>query len=157
MPAKRVVSDALVVEAPPEVIFDILADPTKHQAIDGSGSLRGSLGGPRRLSLGARFGMKMRRGVVPYRMTSTVVEFEENRTIAWRHLAHHVWRYELQPLDDGATRVVESFDWRSSPIPWVLEVLGQPEQNRRSIIATLVRLRDLAVAGRPGQAKGDPA
>ena len=53
--------------------------------------------GPDRLTaVGDKFGMKMRfNGMVPYRITSTVKEFEENELIAWAHFGKHRWRYEL--------------------------------------------------------------
>jgi hypothetical protein len=42
-----------VIHAEPVIIFDILADITRHGEIDGSGTLVGDACGPRRLSLGA--------------------------------------------------------------------------------------------------------
>jgi len=36
-----------------------------------------------RLALGSKFGMRMKIGV-PYSMVSTVIEFEENRRLAWQ-------------------------------------------------------------------------
>ena len=36
-----------------------------------------------------------------YRMTSKVVEYEENRRIAWCHLVKNRWRYELEPTEGG--------------------------------------------------------
>ena len=73
-----------------------------------------------RLTLGATFGMKMKLGV-PYPIENTVVEFEENRLIAWRHMGGHRWRYELEPVDDG-TKVTETFDWSTSKAPFALEI-----------------------------------
>jgi hypothetical protein len=46
-----------------------------------------------------------------------VVEFEEGRRIAWRPAEPgeqppgHLWRWELEPLDDGRTRVTHTYDW----------------------------------------------
>ncbi|MCW2777756.1 MAG: dimethyladenosine transferase [Frankiales bacterium] len=137
-------SRSTVVPAPTQAVFDLLADPGRHAEIDGSGTVKGRLRGPSRLSAGARFGMRMRLGV-PYPITNTVVEFEEGRRIAWRHLGHHVWRYELEPVPEG-TRVTETFDWAPSRAPRVLELLGIPEHNARSIDATLVRLRSVVGA-----------
>jgi hypothetical protein len=81
--------------------------------------------------------------LVPYVITNEVVEFEEGRRIAWRHVGHHVWRYELAATGDGGTVVTETFDWAPSRAPRVLELLGIPERNTRSIEATLRRLQDL--------------
>lgn len=134
----RSVSRSVVVAAPPEAVFALLADPRRHAEIDGSGTVKGVLKAPDRLSLGATFGMKMRYGL-PYVISSTVVEFEQNRRIAWRHVGHHVWRYELEPVDEG-TRVTETFDWAPARAPRVLELLGYPARNARAIEATLERL-----------------
>ena len=135
----RSVSRSVVVPAPPSPVFDLLADPRRHAEIDGSGTVKGQVEGPERLSLGARFGMRMHL-VVPYRITSEVVELEPDRRIAWRHLGHHVWRYELEPVD-GGTRVTETFDWAPARAPWALELLRIPARNARGIETTLERLQ----------------
>ena len=72
-----------VIPAPPDKIFDLLADPRRHPEIDGSGSVKRVKAGPERLALGAKFGMAMKLGV-PYSMESEVIEFDENRRIAWQ-------------------------------------------------------------------------
>lgn len=136
------VSASRVVAAPPERIFAVLADPSRHHDFDGSGSVRASLdGAPERLFLGAEFGMDMRIGV-PYRITNEVVEFEEGRRIGWRHKGGHVWRYELDPVE-GGTRVTETFDWTSARIGVLYPLLRVPSRNLKSIEQTLVRLADL--------------
>jgi uncharacterized protein YndB with AHSA1/START domain len=97
---EKVVRVERTIAAPAEVIFEILADPSQHSVIDGSGSVKGARGdAPARLALGTRFGMDMRIGL-PYRMTNEVVEFEEGRLIGWRHVGGHVWRYRLEPADE---------------------------------------------------------
>lgn len=141
----RVVSDSIVVDAPPSVVFAVLADPRQHPRIDGSGSLRGSVTGPERLHRGARFGMDMRMFGVPYRIRNTVVELEEDRRIAWRHFGGHRWRYVLEPTGRG-TRVTESFDYsHHGLVPrLVVELARFPERNRQGIAGTLVRLKQAA-------------
>ena len=136
------ISRSRVVQAAPADVFEVLATPRLHSAIDGSGTVRGAAeGGPDRLSQGARFGMSMRLGV-PYSMTNTVSEFEEGRLIAWHHVGGHVWRYELEPLEGGrATRVTETFDGRSAKFPPALFALGVPWRHPRAIERTLDRLQ----------------
>ena len=135
----RMVSVSRVINAPPEAIFDLLADPARHTLFDGSDSVvAGRSGNPERLSLGARFGMDMKMGI-PYRITNEVVAFEENRVIAWRHFGHHVWRYDLEPVE-GGTRVTESFDWGSARFPPFYEWVGYPERHRQNMTETLARL-----------------
>src|SRR5947208_1709978 len=108
------VSRSITISAPQNVIFAILADPRQHVLIDGSGTVKGTLSAPDRLALGTRFRMRMRLGI-PYRIRNVVVEFEEGRLIAWRHIGRHVWRYELEPQETGpdgaaSTVVTETFD-----------------------------------------------
>jgi uncharacterized protein YndB with AHSA1/START domain len=97
------------IAAPPSVVFAILSDPRQHARIDGSGTVKVVVSGPERLELGSRFGMSMRKGA-PYRITNKVVEFEQDRLIAWRHMGVHRWRYELTPAADGGTEVTETWD-----------------------------------------------
>ena len=90
--AEQQVSVSRVIKASPEAIFDVLADPAKHAEIDGSGMVQQLRGAGSRLELGSKFGMDMKMGPVPYRISSTVVEFEENRRSAWAHFGKHRWR-----------------------------------------------------------------
>jgi uncharacterized protein YndB with AHSA1/START domain len=137
---ERAVSASATVAAPPEALFALLADPHRHHELDGSGTVRRAVSGPRRLRLGDRFGMRMRIGL-PYRVTNRVVEFTPDRRIAWCHFARAIWRYELDPVE-GGTRVTETFDWSGSPFARGIERLGWPARNARSIAATLSRLQD---------------
>lgn len=145
MSRTRQVSDTIVIASAPGPIFDILADPRQHPRIDGSGMVRGVITGPDRLELGARFGMRMRRGA-PYRVTNVVLEFEPDRVIAWRHFGRHVWRYQLDPVD-GGTRVTETFDWSPAPLRLLLDVSPVPRGNARAISATLRRLKEIVEKG----------
>jgi hypothetical protein len=137
-PAK-IVSRSTVVPAPAQMIFDLLADPRRHGEIDGSGSIQSAqINAPERLSLDATFGMQMKIGV-RYKITNTVVEFEEGKTIAWRHFGGHIWRYILEPVD-GGTKVTEQFDWNKSKSPLVLKLRKSPQENAKSIEKTLENL-----------------
>lgn len=139
--ASLVVSRTAVVPAPPHKVFDLLADPSAHHFIDGSGTVQHKHSGPDRLSLGAQFGMGMKLGV-NYRITNTVTQFVENESVAWQHFGRHTWRYELSPLDGGkGSRVTETFDGTTSRFPFGLVVTGAARRNARAIEATLVRLQ----------------
>jgi len=141
----RVVSAERVIQATPEKIFDLLADPTQHPRFDGSDTVKAARGDAVRLALGAQFSMDMRMGI-PYRIKNTVVEYEDGRRIAWQHPAHNVWRYELEPVDAG-TRVRESFDWTNGRGRKVIELMGVPKKNRKAMEATLERLAYLVEGG----------
>jgi uncharacterized protein YndB with AHSA1/START domain len=141
------VSVERVIAAPPEKIFAVLADPAQHPVIDGSGTVKHARGKqPDRLTLGAKFGMSMRMGI-PYAITNTVVEFDENRLIAWRHFGGHRWRYELEPVADG-TRVRETYDWSTAILGTRLYIAasGWPKRAERAMTETLERL-DAHVTG----------
>ncbi len=141
-----IVSRSIVIDAPPELIFDILADPRQHARFDGSGSVRGSVSGPERLALGSTFRMDMRL-VAPYRVSSTVKEFQEGRRIAWAHVGGHRWRYELEPLADGGTRVTETFDGTYARSARALRLIDAYARNARGIEETLPRLKAYAEEG----------
>ena len=137
-PAK-IVSHSVVVPAPAQDIFNLLADPRRHSEIDGSGSVKAAkVNAPERLSLGSKFGMEMKI-VVPYKMTNEVVEFEEGKQIGWRHFGGHVWRYILEPVE-GGTKVTEQFDWNTNKSPLMLKVMNAVENNSKSIQKTLDNL-----------------
>ena len=130
-----------VVAAPPAAVFALLADPSRHREIDGSGTVRDAVEGSRRLALGDRFGMRMRAGA-PYTMVNEVVELEPDRRIAWqarpvqtwaqRFIGGRIWRYELEPVD-GGTLVRETWDITHEavkPVVWPLRGLTKVSMNR---------------------------
>ena len=135
--SSRVTSRERLISAPASVIFDVLADPSQHAAIDGSGTVQGHVGQQSRLSLGSTFAMKMRFGI-PYRIKSRVLEFEENRLIAWAHLGGHIWRYELEEIGEQ-TLVTETFDWSTARLPLLIEVVGYPRRHNKNMERTLRR------------------
>jgi Polyketide cyclase / dehydrase and lipid transport len=144
-----------VVHAPAEAIFALVADPARHPDIDGSGSLQGAkTDAPRRLALGSTFGMSM-KVVIRYSMVNTVIEFEENRRIAWqarppgflgRFTAGRIWRYELEPAE-GGTLVKESWDLSQDHQRMFLKIGGLPDKTRKSMEKTLDRIEELTAAG----------
>jgi uncharacterized protein YndB with AHSA1/START domain len=151
-----VVSTERVIPASPQAIFDLIADASRHPDIDGSGALREvKPGGPERLSAGSVFGMSMHLGV-NYSMVNTVVEFEENRRIAWqarpgglvgRFVAGRIWRYELEPVE-GGTRVRESWDISEDHQRLVLKLGGLPDKTRSNMDKTLARIEELTAPPR---------
>lgn len=139
-------SATTTIGAPASVVFAIVADPTQHARIDGSGSVQAVVDGPDRLVLGSTFGMSMKRGM-GYQTKNTVVEYEADRLIAWRNSGANRWRYELSPTADGGTRVTETWDLSPYPAParFLLNaLLGRSTQ--RALEATLVKLKDAAEA-----------
>lgn len=147
------VSVERLIPAPAEAIFDLIADPARHQDIDGSGTVRDAKTGSTRLVKGSSFGMSMKWGV-PYSMTSTVVEYDENRLLAWQTrgpgpigklLGGRIWRYELEPAE-GGTLVRETWDIsQEAPFtkPGVKRLAGTTAKN---MAATLARIEEIVTA-----------
>jgi hypothetical protein len=145
MPKERSVSVSRRIDAPADAIFAVIADPSRHAEIDGSGTVRGSKEEtPELLTMGSKFGMKMKIGV-PYDMRSTVVEYEKDRLLAWAHFGKHRWRYELEEVD-GGTMVTETFDWSTSRFPRFIEAMGYPKKHVPSMQKTLERLDAVVTA-----------
>lgn len=139
----KVVSVSREIASSPAEIFAFISDLSKHSEFDGSDTVLGSRDSdPEPLVLGSTFGMDMRFGPVPYRMTSEVVEFVQDKSIAWRHFGHHVWRYELEPTDTG-TKVTETFDWGVARFPPFYKWLNYPERHRKGMTKTLENLESL--------------
>jgi uncharacterized protein YndB with AHSA1/START domain len=140
-----------VIAAPPEAIFALLADPSRHHEIDGSGTVHEEKKGTHELKLGDQFSMAMKQGV-PYSTTNTVIDFEANRRIAWHTCSPNlmgklfggpVWRYELEPVE-GGTRVTESWDVSTTKLSKPLLRSGPARKHtRKSIEKTLENIEKL--------------
>jgi hypothetical protein len=138
----QIKSARIVINAPAEKIFAILSNPHRHKEIDGSKTIQENISGPEKLVLGSKFGMKMHLGV-DYRIRNTVVEYEENKLIAWRHLGRWIWRYELVNLGPQTTQVTETFDASRAPLiakAW-LSIRKAYPWTQKAVAKTLVQLK----------------
>ncbi len=150
----NVVSVERIIAAPPEAIFDLLADASRHPEFDGSGSVKQvKPGAPTRIGAGSTFGMSMQAGI-KYAMVNTVIEYDQNHRIAWqtrpggavgRYVAGRIWRYELEPAE-GGTLVRESWDISQDRQRVLLRLGGLPEKTRRNMDTTLERIEQLVTA-----------
>jgi uncharacterized protein YndB with AHSA1/START domain len=140
--SERKISVTRLIAAGPERIFELLSDPAQHARFDGSDMVQHARGGEQRLRMGSTFGMDMKMGPIPYRITNRVVEFEQDRLITWQHFGKHRWRYRLAPVA-GGTEVTEEFDWSTSAFPKGIELMGYPKKHVGNIERTLQRLAEL--------------
>jgi uncharacterized protein YndB with AHSA1/START domain len=141
-----------IIPAPAASIFAVLADPSRHHEIDGSGTVHEAKSGSQQLQLGSTFGMSMKAGL-PYSMVSEVIEFEPDRRIAWqtrspirflgKMVGGRIWRYELEPVD-GGTRVRESWDISQEQIKALVRPLRGT--TRKAMTATLARIEQVVTA-----------
>lgn len=135
----------IIIEAPAVKIFDLLANPSRHKEIDGSNTIQNNLSGPGRLFLGAKFGMAMHLGI-DYKIMNTVVEFEENKLIAWRHLGRWRWRYEIREITPNQCEVTETFDGRKSISQAWLKFRKAYPWTQMVVAKSLVRLKEVMEA-----------
>ena len=111
---QRVVSASRDVAAPAAHIFELIADPAQQPRWDGNDNLAEAATGQRVRSVGDVFAMTLTIGA---NRENHVVEFEEGRLIAWRPSEPgapppgHLWRWQLEPIDDTNTRVTHTYDW----------------------------------------------
>jgi len=146
-----VVSVDRVIAAPPATLFGVVADATRHPEFDGSGQLvQAKEGASQHLTLGSTFGMSMKMGV-PYTVTNTVIEFEQDRRIAWqtvlagplgRFLGGRIWRYELEPVE-GGTKVTESWDLSQDKQAFFLKNPKIGQHTAASMSKSLDRLAEI--------------
>lgn len=149
-------SSVCTINAPAETVFAVLADPTTHQAIDGTGWVRESLDGKALTESGQIFRMAMYHdnfGGMHYEMANRVEVFEPPRAIAWLpgqgaddtnlEFGGWIWRYDLEPLGDDRTEVTLTYDW--SAVPQALrEHIEFPPFDRQHLDNSLKHLAGLA-------------
>jgi uncharacterized protein YndB with AHSA1/START domain len=110
----RVVSASREIAASAAQIFELIADPSVQPRWDGNDNLGQADAGQRVRAVGDVFVMRTTKGNV---RENHVVEFTEGRRIAWRpsepgkRPPGHLWRWELEPVDDMHTRVTHTYDW----------------------------------------------
>jgi|SRR5690625_5083733 len=145
MSEQRIISAQGVVDAPAERIFDLIADPARQPEWDGNDNLSTAEPSSGVTAVGDVFTMVLTNGKVRH---NHVVEFTQNELIAWKPSgvdqppAGHLWRWELERLDDARTKVTHTYDWTQ------LEDQQRLQRARRTtpemLAASVERLRQLA-------------
>jgi len=155
MEAERVTASTTI-EASPEAVFAVLADPSAHADIDGTGWVRESLDGDRITAVGQVFRMAMYHPNHPdkdYKIANRVEVFDEPRAIAWQpgtespetgelSFGGWIWRYDLGATDPSRTTVTLTYDW-SAVQPQVREHLQFPPFEQAHLDNSLRHLSDL--------------
>jgi uncharacterized protein YndB with AHSA1/START domain len=126
--ADESVSATTIINAPAEAVFTVLADPTSHVAIDGTGWVREPVDSEPVTTAGQVFRMGMYHAGHPdgnYEMANLVLVFDPPHAISWKPgqeagdgsltFGGWVWRYDLVPDGSSGTRVTLSYDWSAVP------------------------------------------
>ncbi len=112
--APKVVSSSREIAAPADKIFELIADPSLQPRWDGNNNLAEAPTGQQVRAVGDVFTMTITMGSV---RENHVVEFEEGRLIAWRpsepgrEPPGHLWRWQLESLEESRTLVTHTYDW----------------------------------------------
>jgi uncharacterized protein YndB with AHSA1/START domain len=158
---EETISVVRTINAPAQAVFDVLADPSTHPAIDGTGWVRESLSGGKRLTeTGQVFRMAMYHENHPdkdYEMANRVEVFDPPHAIAWQpgqgpddanvEFGGWFWRYDLKPVGAAQTEVTLTYDWSQVP-PHLREHIGFPPFDVQHLHNSLKHLGELAEARR---------
>jgi hypothetical protein len=146
----------LTVAAPAERVFAVLADPTTHSAIDGTGWVQEAVDREPLTEVGQIFRMGMYHPNHPnghYQVANKVLVFDPPRAIGWLpgqekgdgHLEFGgwTWRYDLVPLGPSETEVTLRYDWSAVP-QFIREYLQFPPFAPEHLSNSLRHLAKLA-------------
>jgi len=149
---QETVSATLTVAASATRVFTVLADPTTHAAIDGTGWVQES---PDRAPLteeGQIFRMDMHHSDRDYQVVNKVQVLDAPRVIGWLtgqeksdgqlEFGGWLWRYDLVPLGPAETEVTLSYDWSAVP-QYIREYLQFPPFGPDHLINSLHHLAEL--------------
>jgi uncharacterized protein YndB with AHSA1/START domain len=152
------ISTTIIIEAPAEVIFGVLADPAKHAAIDGTGWVRDSVDGQPLTEAGQVFRVDMYHENHPngdYQMANEVQVFDPPSAISWKPgydsddgtlaFGGWIWRYDLAPAGPDKTEVTLTYDWSAVPDP-IREHIGFPPFPPEHLDNSLAHLAELATS-----------
>jgi hypothetical protein len=146
----------LTIAAPAATVFAVLADPTTHSAIDGTGWVQESVDRAPLTEVGQIFRMAMHHADHPngdYQVVNKVQVLDPQRTIGWLtgqetsdgrlEFGGWIWRYDLTPLGPARTDVTLTYDWSAVP-PSIREYLQFPPFGPGHLTNSLHHLADLA-------------
>jgi uncharacterized protein YndB with AHSA1/START domain len=133
-------------------LFAVLADPSRHPEIDGSGMVRAAAGARPLTGTDQVFTMQMHYPALgDYRTENHVVEFDPPRRITWttgregQPPAGVWWTWNFSDAPSGATIVTHTYDWSRVVDPAVLARVSFPRVRAEQLADTAARL--IAAAG----------
>jgi uncharacterized membrane protein len=123
-------NESITISAPPKLIWDYITEPANalHYM---AGMTRWEVEGEQRRGLGARYRILMRSGSAEVGGLIEVVEFTEERDMAWSSVTgvDQRGRWRLRELPDGRTRVEFRFAYGvagAGIFGWISELVSSP-------------------------------
>lgn len=157
MDTSRKLQASKVIDASPEAIFGLLADPARHSDIDGADMLRGPEGDSVPIGgIGQVFTMNMHADDLgDYRMVNSVTAYQPVSRIGWAprldptcelagkvgdmEVGGHTFTYDLREVD-GGTEVTQTYEWMSVKDPQFEKFF--PRVSQEQLEGTLDRIAD---------------
>lgn len=152
------VTATLAVRASAGTVFAVLADPTTHSSIDGTGWVQEAADRAPLTEVGQLFRMDMHHAAHPdgdYKVVNKVEVLDPQRAIGWMtgyekddgqlEFGGWIWRYDLVPLGPAEVEVTLTYDWSAVP-PSVREYLQFPPFGPDHLGNSLRHLAELAVS-----------
>lgn len=147
------------IDAPVDSVFALLADPSTHAAIDGTGWVRESKDGEHLAAAGQVFRVAMYHSNHPdghYEMANRVEVFDPPHALSWQpgqaspetgelSFGGWFWRYDLAASGPAATAVTLSYDWSAVPA-YIRDLIGFPPFPVAHLENSLAHLEELATA-----------
>ena len=138
------------VNVPSPKIFEVLSNPERHVALDGSGFVRSAEKTDRIQGTGEVFTMNMAGDHMggEYQTENHVTGFDANKLIAWKTAPAGQeppgweWMWELEPHGSDSTLVRHTYDWSGVTDQDLLKQIGFPLVTEQQLDDTLVRLEE---------------
>ena len=145
------------VDAPAEIVYDLVADLPRMGEWSPECTAVKWRGGATGAAVGARFRGWNRRGPIRWFTDGEIVEAERGRALVFDvrglglRVARWAYRFEPDPAGTGCTVTEEWTDHRSSPYRTVtgvvINVRDRPTHNRAGMERTLAQIKAAAEAG----------
>ena len=137
-----------VIPASTDAIFDVLSNPERHVALDGSGFIRSTQGAQRIKAVGDVFTMNMDGPHMggEYQTDNHVTGYAENALLAWQTAPAGTeppgweWVWELTAQGPDSTLVRHTYDWSKVTDKALLAKVKFPLVTQDQLDDTLVKL-----------------
>lgn len=163
------VSAALIVAAPAARVFAVLADPTTHSEIDGTGWVQEAADSAPLTEVGQLFRMNMHHPNHPsrnYQTVNKVQVLDPSRVIGWLtgqetsdgelEFGGWLWRYDVAQLAPTETEVTLTYDWSAVPQS-IRQQIQFPPFGPEHLSNSLQHLAELAASNSRASRSGTPS